>query len=274
LSEINELPRCFVIQPFDGGTYDRRYTETIKPALEKSGVLPVRADDILGVNPVIEKIEQAIAASPICIAEVSVDNPNVWLELGYALALNRPTVILCEKTVRPRLPFDVQHKSIIFYRTDSRSGFDELEKNIIRLVKHELLVEKKIQKAHVLKPSEVENVDLKEHEVAILTTIFSFYISMDGGVESWTLENKIRDMGFKDIALALGISALIESGFISESVENVSDGSNFHEAKIYKAEPPGIAWVRQNQDLLEIREVKVQAKRQVPQQDFDDGIPF
>ena len=73
----NPKPTCFVIQSFDGGKYDRRYSETIKPALIKAEVDPQRADEILGLNPVIDKIETAIESASICIAEVSEDNPNV-----------------------------------------------------------------------------------------------------------------------------------------------------------------------------------------------------
>lgn len=67
-------PTCFVIQAFDGGRYDRRYSETIKPALIKAEVEPQRADEILGLNPIVEKIETAIKLASICIAEVSEDN--------------------------------------------------------------------------------------------------------------------------------------------------------------------------------------------------------
>lgn len=266
----DKLPQCFVMQPFDEGTFDRRYSETIKPALEKAGVEPKRADEILGLNPVIEKIESAIAAAPICVAEVSEDNPNVWLELGYALALDRPTVIICERSRRAKLPFDVQHRSVIFYRTDSASGFAELEQKIIRLVKHELSSAKKISNAAVLKPSDIGKVDLKEFEVAILTTIFSFCTSMLGGVESWILENKLKEMGYDDLALALGITTLQDRSFISSSVELVEDYQNSYDAKVYRINDAGAQWIKDNQGALEI---KARPKKQ-EQKDFDDDIPF
>ncbi len=127
----NGKPRCFVIQEFDeGGKFDKRYDETIEPALKSSEVDPVRADKILGLQPVIQKIEENILDSSICVAEVSTDNPNVWLELGYALALNKPVVILCDKQIRDKLPFDIRHRPVIFYRTDSKSGYEELERKI------------------------------------------------------------------------------------------------------------------------------------------------
>jgi len=274
MTELEQiLPQCFVIQPFDGGTYDLRYKETIKPALEKAGVAPKRADEILGLNPVIEKIESAIAAAPICLAEVSEDNPNVWLELGYALALSRPTVIICERSRRPKLPFDVQHRSIIFYRTDSASGFSELEKNIIRLVQHELASEQKIQKAAVLKPGEAGNVDLKDFEVAILTTVFTFSTTMLGGVESWTLEKKLKEIGYEDLGLALGITTLQDKGFISGKVELVEDHQNSYDAKVYRISDSGIEWIKENQGALEIK-VKPKKSPSAHIDDFDEEPPF
>lgn len=273
MEEEKEKPLCFVIQPFDGGTYDRRYNETIKPALKKAGVEPKRADDILGLTPVIEKIEAAIASSPICLAEVTEDNPNVWLELGYALALDRPTVIICEKKIRPKLPFDVQHRSIIFYRTDSKSGFEELEKDIVRLVRHELDTATKIEKAPILKESEIQNVDLQEFEVAILTTVFSFSTSMLGGVQSWQLESKAKNLGYEDLALALGIANLKERGFITEVVEWIEDGGSGYEAKVYAATDAGVLWIRNNQSSLEMKKSPLKVTKQ-DFSDFDDDIPF
>lgn len=47
----DKKPTCFVIQSFDGSVYDRRYKETIRPALIAANVEPQRADEILGLNP-------------------------------------------------------------------------------------------------------------------------------------------------------------------------------------------------------------------------------
>lgn len=131
---------CFVIQEFDdGGTFDRRYKDVIAPAIQSAKAKPLRADDILGLNPIIEKIEKAIQDSDICIAEVSTDNPNVWMELGYALALSKPTIIICDKGKRNKLPFDVQHRPVIFYSSESPSDFDELGKKLKTFILNELV---------------------------------------------------------------------------------------------------------------------------------------
>lgn len=265
---------CFVIQLFDGSTFDRRYNETFKPALERAGVIPQRADEILGTNPVIEKIEAAIKAAPICVAEVSADNPNVWLELGYALALERPVIILCEKERRPRLPFDVQHRPVIFYRTDSRSGFDELEKKIVNAIRFELDNMERIDRAPVLKAGSAGAITLKDHEVAILTTIFSFSTIGLGRTSSWELEKKMKAMGYQDFTVALGVSSLVVEGYLSEEVVEESDSfGEAHYSKYFHVTDDGSAWLREHQDALEIRTPAPKATEETTYP-ADDDIPF
>jgi len=270
---LPEKPSCFIIQAFDGGKYDRRYSETIRPALLKANVEPQRADEILGLNPVIEKIEAAIDAAAICVAEVSEDNPNIWLELGYALALNRPTVILCDKAVRPRLPFDIQHRPVILYRTDSRSGYEELERDIIKYVTNQLSTERRIAQTLVLKPGRESSTDLEKFEVTILTTIFAFWPTTMGSIGHWDLEQKMRSTGYNDVALALGLTSLLRRDFIVvRSVEeDTSDGPAT--LKHYQVTPAGIGWIESHRDLLELTTRKPQKKAKGVE-DLDDDIPF
>jgi hypothetical protein len=265
--EKQPKPTCFVIQSFDGGTYDRRYKETIRPALIKAEVDPQRADEILGLNPVIDKIETAIESASICIAEVSEDNPNVWLEVGYALALDRPTVILCDKSKRQKLPFDIQHRPIIYYRTDSRSGFEELESNIIKWIKNELKSSKRTRNIKTLKPGSEKATDLEDYEVAVLYLAFAFWPTTSGSISHWQLEQKLKEMKFTEIALALGVSGLVERGFLSEKLLIDAEYNN-EEYKAYSVTNSGIQWLQENKNLLEVKE---------PQQggsSFDDDIPF
>ena len=41
------------------------------------------------------------------------DNPNVWYELGYAFATDRPVIMVCDDDRDGRLPFDIQHRAVI-----------------------------------------------------------------------------------------------------------------------------------------------------------------
>lgn len=278
-------PVCFVIQSFDSGKFDRRYIETIRPALIKADVDPQRADEILGLNPVIDKIEKAIESAAICIAEVSEDNPNVWLELGYALALNRPTVILCDRAVRSKLPFDIQHRPVILYRTDSRSGFDELERDIIRFVKNQLETERRIEKTYTLKPGSEQSSDLAKYEVSILATAFAAWPTPVGSISHWDLEKKLRSEGFTEVGLALGLSKLIDRSYLVERIVMEEDSHyGSVEVKHYQISPEGILWIQNHAELLTLQVEKSRTptrptlSRSAPTKtgfdDMEDDIPF
>lgn len=76
---------CFVIQPFDS-TFDKRYTDVYEPAIKASGLIPYRVDRDPSAKNLIEQIESRIDGAKICVVDISIDNPNVWYELGYAFA--------------------------------------------------------------------------------------------------------------------------------------------------------------------------------------------
>lgn len=161
----SDKPTCFIIQKFDsGGPFDKRYKEIIEPTLKSLNVKPLRADEILGLNPIVEKIENAIRNADLCIAEISTDNPNVWMELGYALALEKPTIMICEKARREKLPFDVQHRPVIFYSSESKSSYKELEEKLKNYIEHELNSFFKI-----LSPSGNKNkIDLLQEQLKVM----------------------------------------------------------------------------------------------------------
>ena len=267
--EEKNKPTCFIIQVFDNDKYDKRYYETIKPAIEKAGVLPQRANDILGLIPIIDKIESAIKAANICLAEVTEDNPNVWLEVGYALALNQPTILLCERNTRPKLPFDIQHRPVIYYNTDTKSGFEELETAIIKWVKNELKSIDRKQKVPVIKPGEEKRSNLEDYEIAVLTSTFQYWHTSEGGIASYQLEKTLEEMGFAGFALALGVSALEEMNFIDEKL--VSDYNFNEEYKVYFATKAGIQWLHDNKEILTIR---IPEKKAEPENSFEDDVPF
>ena len=54
-----------------------------------------------------------IERSSLVIADLTGDNPNVFLEVGYAWGKSLPTVLLAQE--RAPLPFDVQSQRCIRY---------------------------------------------------------------------------------------------------------------------------------------------------------------
>lgn len=121
---------CFVIQPFDGSTFDNRYEDSLVPAIENAGLTPYRVDrDPSVVIPIME-IEATIKNARVVLADISLDNPNVWLELGFAIAHQKPIVLICSNVRNLGFPFDIQHRAIIKYKTDSKRDFHLLENQI------------------------------------------------------------------------------------------------------------------------------------------------
>lgn len=80
------------------------------------GILIVyRADEGLGTGLILNDIISAIKNSALVIADITPDNPNVFYEVGFAHALNKPTILLNEKKQREKLPFDISGFRTIFY---------------------------------------------------------------------------------------------------------------------------------------------------------------
>lgn len=107
-------PEVFIISQF-GGDYDVLYDEVIKPVCIKLQYNPIRGDEVVSCSMILSDIITSIQNSAVIIADITPDNPNVFYEIGYAHALNKPTILLCDKALRDRLPFDISGFRTIFY---------------------------------------------------------------------------------------------------------------------------------------------------------------
>jgi hypothetical protein len=136
--KINATDSCFVMMPFalPLGEY---YIKIFEPAIIKSGLKPMRADDeIFGTGKIIDQIWKGINSSKVLIAELTSRNPNVFYELGIAHALKKPVVLISEN--EKDVPFDLQHVRVIYYdKNDPFWGqklIDKIAENILSAVKN------------------------------------------------------------------------------------------------------------------------------------------
>ena len=106
-------PQAFVVMQFTDA-FDALYRDVIKPTCEKFGLTAVRADDIHKSGLIIDDIARSIEEASVIIADLTVDNPNVFYEVGYAHAIKKATILLSDRT-RDKLPFDVSGFRTIFY---------------------------------------------------------------------------------------------------------------------------------------------------------------
>lgn len=121
------MGECFVIMPFRE-PFNNYYKTIFVPAIKRSGLIPVRADEIYGVSPIIEDIAQGIINSEIIIADVTKRNPNVNYELGMAHALGKQVIIISQST--EDIPFDYRHFRAIIYQPRGAKWKAKLEDNI------------------------------------------------------------------------------------------------------------------------------------------------
>ncbi len=106
---------CFVIQPFSA-PYGGYYELLFKPAIEKAGLKPVRADDeIFGSGKIMDQVWRGIRDSKVLLAELTTRNANVYYELGLAHALGKPVVLIAAEG--ENVPFDLQHIRVVYYDT-------------------------------------------------------------------------------------------------------------------------------------------------------------
>lgn len=127
-------PDAFIVSQF-GDYYDVLYDEVIKPVCEELKYNPVRGDEVASCTLILNDIITSIRNASVIIADITPDNPNVFYEVGYAHALAKPTILLCEKGIREKLPFDVSGFRTIFY-DNSIGGKRQIEENLKNHLQH------------------------------------------------------------------------------------------------------------------------------------------
>ncbi len=124
-------PKAFVVMQFSS-QYNDVYFEVIKSVCEEQKIEILRIDEENGPGIIIQDITRSINESKFIIADISPVNPNVFYEVGYAHALNKPTILIAEKGTN--LPFDVSSFRTLFYE-NSIGGKGKLENGLRRHIK-------------------------------------------------------------------------------------------------------------------------------------------
>jgi nucleoside 2-deoxyribosyltransferase len=237
---------CFVMQPFDNEVYDKRYEDVFAPAIIAAGLEPYRVDLDPGASILIEEIQSRIRKSDLCLAEITTDNPNVWFELGYAIASNKEVVMVCSADRKTRFPFDVQHRNITTYTTESSRDFDELEEKIAKRIK--AILDKEETLGSVANMPPIEDVEgLAHHEMATLVTIGENIESPSDRIPAYAIKNDMDRAGFTRIAVTLALTSLLNKGMIEVEVDADINGNEFY---VYTVSQKGMHWLLQNQDRL------------------------
>ncbi len=115
-------PHAFVIMPFgkkkggDGSLYDFNaiYSQLIKPALEMAGFEAFRADEETTSGDILTDMFQELLLADLCIADMSIDNANVFYEIGIRHAFRKRGIVHIQAG-RAYMPFDIFNVRTIPY---------------------------------------------------------------------------------------------------------------------------------------------------------------
>lgn len=107
-------PHAFIVMPFgtkpgaDGTPidFDRVFKDLLEPALVHAGYDVFRADQERRSGNIRFDLFQELLVADLVVADLTVDNPNVWYELGVRHALRSRGVILVQGP-RASQPFDL-----------------------------------------------------------------------------------------------------------------------------------------------------------------------
>jgi nucleoside 2-deoxyribosyltransferase len=247
------MSTCFVIQPFDAGKFDKRFTDVFSPAIEAAGLKPYRVDQDPSAEVLIDAIEEGIRRATICLADITTDNPNIWYELGYAHASNVRVVMVCseERTGR-KYPFDIQHRNIIQYKTESSQDFEKLKQQITARI--ESLLNSADAMRQIASNEQVAPVHgLSQTELIVLASIAGLRTEADGGAAVHLAKHDVERSGFTPVAFSLGLRRLQKKGFVS--IYKIEDRDGLYE--MVQITNSGWDWVEENEDKFTLRKVVV-----------------
>src|SRR5262245_10366253 len=72
-----------------------------------------RLDESRPAGRITDRLLQEIQSASLCIADLTGSKPNVMWEVGYAMALGKPTIIITQE--KGELPFDIQDMETLKY---------------------------------------------------------------------------------------------------------------------------------------------------------------
>ena len=110
--------KAFVVMPF--ATPFNDVYDAIRLAVEHSAageeVLCFRLSELKSAGRITDRLVKELSEAVVCIADITGLNANVMWEVGYAMALGKPTLLICQGA--SDLPFDLKDMHIVDYKRD------------------------------------------------------------------------------------------------------------------------------------------------------------
>jgi hypothetical protein len=111
--------RAFIIRPFgekSGINFDTVEAELIAPALDRLRIDGRTTGEVIEAGNIREDMFQMLLVSDLVIADISIDNPNAYYELGIRHALReKRTFLIRAKGMTNEVPFDLRTDRYLSY---------------------------------------------------------------------------------------------------------------------------------------------------------------
>jgi tetratricopeptide (TPR) repeat protein len=197
-------PHAFIAMPFgtksgaDGKLIDfnRIYADLLKPALEATGLEVFRADEELRAGDILTDMFQELLMADLVLADLTIENPNVWYELGVRHALRaRGVVLVCGGRVTSA--FDLYtNRKLRYGLRDGVPDPDTLEadKAALTAMVRETMESwhgRKISPVYHLLP-QLQEPDWKSLKVGDVREFWGLYDAWDGRIQ---LARKAKQFG-------------------------------------------------------------------------------
>lgn len=255
-----------MIQPFDGGKFDKRYKDIFEPAINATGLSAYRVDnDDLATVP-IDMIEEKIKAATVCVADITLNNPNVWYEVGYALASNKIVILICSDERTDNYPFDIRQRNILQYKTESQSDYDDLKAKLISRISKQKSNQKITQTTSISK--EFDDLSgLSYQEVTFFAAILARQDTPDEYVSAWEIKEQMKKNGLNEIAFNISLRKMLAKEFVDTSIISDFNGNEYTGISITDK---GNEWILNNETTFSFE----YNNPDNPIWEIDEGIPF
>ena len=221
----------------------------------------------------MEEVEKRIREADICLADISESNPNVWFELGFAIAAGKPVVLVCLEKSDRRFPFDIQHRTITTYKTESARDFDNLKSKITARLKasivprvtppvaaQPLMTEGRLGKlAEASAVAEVAELGALARDA--LVTLAKHFAGHDSTIGFFQFRNDMNEQGFSTEEVTVALGMLVKKKMIKSEKTETDDGYASLEYGITDA---GMEWLISHPEIL----------RPTDDDITDEDIPF
>jgi hypothetical protein len=119
----------FVAMPFTE-EFEDVYQFGIYSTIRRCGYICEKVDESVFAGNIVDRIMDGIKNAQFVVADLTLEKPNVYLEVGYARGTNKPVILVAREG--QRLHFDLSQHKCLFYKTIGKLA-EALEKTVLDL---------------------------------------------------------------------------------------------------------------------------------------------